>query len=154
MEYADLPESESNMRGFWYMVEVYVDNFKSLAIPVSREQLCHVTNVIMHGIHNVFPPDAVDSGDPILERKLKKGEGMYKTRKTLLGFDFDGEAKTMWLESVKPEKLLTILQGWICTGKLGSAGIPFGKFESIIAKIRHAFTSILAGRGLLLPCNQ
>jgi hypothetical protein len=39
----------------------------------------------MHGIHDVFPQDAVDSNDPISERKLKNGEGMYKTRKTLLG---------------------------------------------------------------------
>ncbi len=36
---------------------------------------------------------------------------MYKTRKTLLGFDFDSKAKTMWLESAKREKLLTILKG-------------------------------------------
>jgi hypothetical protein len=108
----------------------------------------------MHGIHDIFPPDAVDSNDPILERKLKKGKGMYETRKTLLGFDFDGEAKTMWLELAKRKKLLTILKGWIRTEKLGSAGIPFGKFESMIAKIRHAFTSIPGGRGLLLPCNR
>ncbi len=115
-----------------------------LAIPVSREQLRHVANAIMHGIHDVFPPDAVDSNDPILERKLKKGKGMYKTRKILLGFDFDGKAKTMWLESAECKTLLTILKGWIRTGKQGSAGVPFGKFESTIAKIRHAFTSIPA----------
>ncbi len=148
-EYADLPEPESNVQGFWYMVKVCVDNFMSLAILVSKGQLRHVANAIMHSIHNIFPPDAVDSNDPILERKLKKGKGMYKTRKTLLGFDFEGKAKTMWLELEKHEKLLTVLKGWIHTGKQGSVGIPFGKFESTIAKIWHAFMSILAGRGLL-----
>jgi hypothetical protein len=30
-------------------------------------------------------------------KKLKKGEGRYETRKTLLGFDFDGEGKTLKL---------------------------------------------------------
>ncbi len=85
---------------------------------------------------------------------MKKGKGMYKTRKTLLGFDFDGKAKTMWLELAKHEKLLTILKGWIRTGKQGSAGVPFDKFKSTIEKIRHAFTSILVGRGLILPCNR
>jgi hypothetical protein len=84
---------------------------------VSWEQLHHVTNLIMHGIHNVFLPDAKDSDDPILDKKLKKGKGMYETRKTLLGFNFDGKAKPMWLELAKREKLLTILKGWICTGK-------------------------------------
>jgi len=87
-----------------------------LAIPVSQEQLRHVANAIMHGIHDVFPPDEVDSNDPISERKLRQGEGIYDTRKTLLGFDFDGKGKTMWLESAKREKLLTILKGWIRTG--------------------------------------
>jgi hypothetical protein len=103
------------------MVEVYVDDFMSLVIPVSREQLHHVANAIMHGIHDVFPPDNNDDEDPISEKKMKKGEGLYDTEKTLLGFDFDGDAKTMWLESAKREKLLTILKGWIRTGKRGSA---------------------------------
>jgi hypothetical protein len=99
------------------MVVVYVDDFMSLVIAVSWEQLPHVANAIMHGIHDVFPPDTEDSNDPILEKKLKKSKGVYKTRKTLLGFNFDGNAKTMWLESAKCKKLLTILKGWICTGK-------------------------------------
>ena len=141
-------------KGFGYMVEVYVNNFMSLVIPVSREQLRHVANAIMHGIHDVFPPDEDDSNYPISEKKLQKGEGRYDTRKTLLGFDFDGKGKTMWLELAKREKLLTILRGWIRTGTRGSLGIPFGKFESTIAKIWNAFTSIPAGRGLLLPCNR
>jgi hypothetical protein len=99
----------------------------------------------MHGIHDVFPPNNNDDEDSISEKKMKKGEGLYDTEKTLLGFDFDGDAKTMWLESAKREKLLTILKGWIRTGKRGSAGIPLGDFESTIAKIRHAFESIPAG---------
>jgi hypothetical protein len=37
--YANIPELELNAQGFWYMVKVYVDNFMSLVIPVSREQL-------------------------------------------------------------------------------------------------------------------
>ncbi len=39
-------------------------------------------------------------------------------------------------------------------GTRGSAGIPFGEFESTVAKIRHAFTCIPAGQGLLSPCNR
>jgi hypothetical protein len=116
-KYANLLESELNAQGFWYMVKVYVGNFMSLVISVSQEQLRHVANAILHGINNVFPPDAEDSNDWILEIKLKKGKGMYKTRKTLLGFNFDGKAKTMWLELAKREKLLTIIKGWIRTGK-------------------------------------
>ncbi len=96
--YTDLPEIAIESKGFGYMVEVYVNNFMSLVIPVSWEQLRHVANAIMHGIHDVFPPDEDDSNEPISEKKLQKGEGRYDTRKTLLGIDFDGEGKTMWLE--------------------------------------------------------
>jgi hypothetical protein len=135
-EFATLPMTARDEQGcFLYMVEVYVNDFMSLVIPVSQEQLRHVGNAVMHGIHNIFPPDVIDSDDPILEKKLGKGEGMYETRKTLLGFDFDGNEKMMWLESAKREKLLTVLKGWIRTGKRGSAGIAFGKFESTIVKI-------------------
>ena len=86
MAYTDLPESGQDPQGFWYMVEVYVDDFMSLVIPVSREQLRHVAKAIMHGIHDVFPPDNNDDEDPISEKKMKKGEGLYDTKKTLLGF--------------------------------------------------------------------
>jgi hypothetical protein len=68
--YTDLPETAIESKGFGYMVEVYVNDFMSLVIPVSWEKLRHVANAIMHGIHDVFPPDKDDSNDPILEKKL------------------------------------------------------------------------------------
>ncbi len=153
-EYASLPESAENSTGFLYMVEVYVDDFMSFVIPVSQAQLRHVASAVMTGIHDVFPRDAVDSNDPISEKKLIKQEGRYSTLKTLLDFDFNGTAKTMWLEAAKREKLLTILKSWVCTGNRGTAGIPFKEYESVILKLRHAFISIPAGVGLLSPCNR
>ena len=56
------------------MVEVYVDDFMSLVIPVSREQSRHVANVIIHGIHHVFPPENDDDKDSISEKKMKNEE--------------------------------------------------------------------------------
>ncbi len=110
-EYAKLPETGDDSDKFLYMVEVYVDDFMSLVISVTREQLRHVANAIMHGIHDVFPPEDDDSNDPISEKKLKKGEGRYETRKTLLGFDFDGKAKTMWLEEANGRSYLPFSKG-------------------------------------------
>ena len=109
-EYATLPKCAANNRGFLYMVKVFVDDFMSLVIPVSQEQLRHVATAVMTGIHDVFPGDAVDSNDSISEKKLIKNKGWYATLKRLLGFDFNGTAKTMWLEAAKWEKLLTILK--------------------------------------------
>jgi hypothetical protein len=111
----------------------------SIIIPVSREQLWHLAMTIMTGIHDVFPPDSEDSNDPISKKKLKQNEGLYLMCKTLLGFDFDGNAQIIWLESAKHEKLLTILKGWIWTGHYGTARVNVTKFKSTIAKLCHAF---------------
>jgi hypothetical protein len=85
----------------------------SLVIPTTQEQLDHVALAIMTGIHNVFPGNIVNSDDSIPLKKLRKGEGTYSTLQTLLGFDFDGKRKTLWLEEEKRAKLLTTLKGWI-----------------------------------------
>ncbi len=83
---------------------------------MSMEQLTHVERAIMAGIHNVFPADIIDGNESISEKKLLKGEGQYYQFKTLLGFDFNGKQKTMWLEEQKHAKLLTTLHAWIQAG--------------------------------------
>ena len=67
-DYATLPDSTATKTGFLYMVEVYVDDFMSLVIPGSQEQLRNVATAVMTGIHDVFPADDVDSNDPISEK--------------------------------------------------------------------------------------
>jgi hypothetical protein len=67
----------------------------SIVIPTSRDHLEHVATAIMMGIHDVFPANITDNEDPILEKKLLKGEGQCSLIKTLLGFEFDGKQKTM-----------------------------------------------------------
>ena len=136
-----------------YVLEVYVDDFMSLVIPTAENQLRHVANAVMKGIHDVFPEDEDEENDPISLKKLRQGDGRFSTRKCLLGFDFDGVSKTLWLEEEKRALLLTILHGWLRGARRTHAGIPFKEFESVTAKIRHAFTAIPAGKGLMSPCN-
>jgi hypothetical protein len=100
-EYEALPESQKSNNGYMCMLEVYVDNFMSLIIPASREQIRYVATAVMTGIHDVFQPDNSNNDNPISAKKLKKGEGTYSTRKTLLGFNFNGDEKTMWLKEAK-----------------------------------------------------
>ncbi len=40
--YDELPERDNSGNNFRYLLEVYVNNFVSLVIPTSREQLCHI----------------------------------------------------------------------------------------------------------------
>ncbi len=88
-----------NCQPFLYLVEAYVDNFMSLIIPMTREQKIHVAAAVMTGIHHVFPEAINKINDSILLKKMKQGESHLATQKTLLGFNFDGEAKTIWLEN-------------------------------------------------------
>ncbi len=133
--YEDLPKQNALDNLFRYLLEVYVDNFVSLVIPTSREQLRHVSMSTMTGIHAVFPSDDIDSNDPISEKKLKQQDGEYSTQKTILGFDFDGIEKTIWLEEAKRAHLLMVLHGWIRSSKSGASGIPFKEFETMVVKI-------------------
>ena len=136
-----------------YLIEVYVDDFISFVLAPSEEQLRHVATAVMHGIHDVFTPDDDEERDPISAKKLKKGDGTFSTRKCVLGFDFDGVEKTIWLEEEKRATLLAILKGWIRAATRSRRGIALGEFESVTAKLRHAFTALPAGKGLLSPCN-
>jgi hypothetical protein len=54
---------------------------------------------------------------------------------------------------MKKDKLLHMLHQWLWLSCKQNPGIPFDEFLSVISKIRHAFTALPAGNGLMLPCN-
>ena len=155
--WAGTNEAKINTHSKWgllhYLLEVYVDNFIVCIILTVKQQVEHAAHGILHGIHNVFPPSADGTMDPISAKKLRKGKGTFDTTKCLLGFDFNGINKTVWLEEAKCASLLTILHQWIRGSVKARRGIPFAKFKSVVAKLRHAFTALWEGRGLLSPRN-
>jgi hypothetical protein len=61
----------------------------------------------------MFFPSRKEGQDPILEKKLKKGEGTFADKKCILGFDFDGTNKTLWLEEGRCVAILTIFHQWM-----------------------------------------
>jgi hypothetical protein len=149
----ELPDTPATNKLMRYLVEVYVNNFMVIDIPTTRHDVTNVGQVVMHGIHDIFLADDNDANNPISKNKLIKGEGAMSTTKTILGFNFNGVEKTIWLESAKCDQLLTILHSWIQTSKCSTHGIPFKEFESVLAKVRHVFTALPVGLGLLSPCN-
>ena len=153
-DFDTLPAQSDEADPLRYLVEVYVDDFISLAMPRSQADLRHVANAVMNGIHDVFPADESDDDDAISLKKLLKLEGMWAKVKDILGFTFDGINKTIWLEAPKRDALLTKLTAWLRHAERSGAGIPFEEFQSVISKLRHAFISIPSGLGLLSPCNE
>jgi hypothetical protein len=70
-----------------------MDDFISCIISTSKQQIKHVARIILHGIHDVFPPSADNERDPISLKKLQKGNGTHDTTKCLLGFEFNSFKK-------------------------------------------------------------
>lgn len=147
-----LPEGLTN-DSFRFLLEVYMDDYIGLAIPTTSTQLQHYSNAVMYGIHDIFPPDDIDMEDPISAKKLFKEEGSWAIIKDILGLTFNGDDKTVWLANEKRDALITIITGWLRHCKRRHVGIPFAEFRSVIAKLRHAFITIPAGRGPLSPFN-
>ena len=48
------------------MIEYYVDNYISLAIPRCKYDLDHLVGGVLHEIHDVFPENNNDEEDPTL----------------------------------------------------------------------------------------
>ena len=86
-------------------------------------------------------------------KKMERGDCLYDTTKDILGFNFDGIMKTIWLEDAKRESLLTTLASW-CRRATLHRGTPWQEYLSVTAKIRHAFLSVPSGKGLLSPFNR
>ena len=59
--YTELPDEDEDQT-FHTLVEVYVDDFMSLVIPISKAQLLHTASAVMNGIHDVFPANDEDDG--------------------------------------------------------------------------------------------
>jgi hypothetical protein len=135
-----------------YLIEVYMDDYIGLATATSRQQLDHVAGSIMHAIHDIFPPDDQEDHDPISMKKLLNREGSWDLVKEILGFCFNGSNKTLWVAEGKRDALIHALKSWLrATAKNAKFGIPFTEFRSTLYKVRHAFLSIPAGKGLLSP---
>ena len=64
-----------------------MDDYIVLAIPNSQDQLHHVADAIMTGIHDVFPPDKDDKEDAISLKKIMKKEAAWATIKNVWGFE-------------------------------------------------------------------
>ena len=147
--YDELPVTSPNS-AFNYLMEVFVDDFIALAVPLSQQHLDHVANSVLYGIHDVFPPEDTEGMDPISHKKLLKGDGEWQCVKEILGITFDGTSKTVWLSTEKRDQILLKLKEWI-RGSKQRRGIPFREFQSTMARIQHAFITIPAGKGLLSP---
>jgi hypothetical protein len=106
----DWPENamEETAEKFTRLLEVYIDDFIQLAQTTDPKKLRHLARAVLQGIHSVFPPPAVTGHageDPVSIKKLKQGDGLWETRKELLGWVFDGAKRCIELPQDKVDKI-------------------------------------------------
>ena len=138
---------------FLHMLEVYVDDFISLAQTRDDKKLRHLSRALLHGIHSVFPPPAIsghNGEEPISIKKLKEGEGLWEVRKEILGWVMDGATRCIELAEKKQKAILAELK----TVLRIKNGVPFKRVEKLVGKLRHAAIGIPAGKALFGPINQ
>ena len=92
-----------------------MDDFIVLDIPNNQDQLHNVSNTILTGIHDLFPPDKDDKEYAISIKRIIKKEAVWETIKNVLGFEFDGNPRehTPWLTEDRGNNILTKLRKWI-----------------------------------------
>ena len=149
-EYEALPSGKLSST-LAHCFEVFVDDFIAVAVPHTKEDLNHLSRALLHAIHDVFPasPETPEE-DPVALKKLKKMEGAWAVRKDILGWVFDGKAKTMELMEDKRDELLSITKKALRAKR----GVPFNSFEKMLGKMRRASEGIPGSNGLFSPFNR
>ena len=81
-DFQALPATCDTSVPFQYMIEAFVDDYMSIAVARSQQQLRHVANAIMHGINDVFPVDDDDNNDssPIGASKMAMAAASSATK--------------------------------------------------------------------------
>ena len=126
--------------------------------PSSQEQLTHVARAAMQGIHDVFSPAKKEDDDPNSVKKLRNQDSAWALSKDMLGFDFDGKARSILLDSAKRDKLISTLKEWtrlaLKKKSSGAVRVTWKDFCKVICQLRHAAISLPAAQGFMSECNK
>ena len=145
-----LPDSPTTRTHLRHLFEVYVDDYCALLQATDADTIRHHSRALLHAIHQIFPPPTAtghDGEDPISHRKLvDEQEGVWATRKEILGWIFDGIQRTVQLPQPKVDTLRTMTQTL-----LRHHTMPTKDFESFMGKCQNACIGIPGGKGLLAP---
>ena len=135
---------------FCHLMECYVDDFCALMQSSDPEALLGKSRAILNAIDTVFPgPDITGQAaedDPILLKKILQGEGVWHTRKEILGWLFDGVTRCVELPPDKVKKLSTELKA---IGRRKK--VEHKRLEKSHGGLQHASTGMPVGKPLLGP---
>jgi len=131
------------------ILEVFVDDFVAGTNAFHLEHLQYFSNAIIDGIHSIFPPSEVSKHtgeDPVSQRKLQIGEGIWAFTKEILGWIIDGANYTIHLCPSKCKKIITLIRR-----VTHMRACSLFLFQELAGKLQHAAFGIPGGSGLFSP---
>jgi hypothetical protein len=131
------------------LFEVFVDDFVGVTNNGSTENLRHISRAMLHGIHSIFPPPEITKHtgeDPVSEKKIAKGEGVWAMEKEILGWIFNGQDYTIRLPSQKIKDIIKMIRGMM---KMSRPSL--NKYQKLAGKLQHASLGLPGGKGLFSP---
>ena len=127
--------------------DIYVDDFLSLFQGTAAERLNAtrtLLNVLDQVLRPLHPNDHTLRQEPASVKKLKKGDGTWSTRKTVLGWVLDTAAKTIELPPHRADRLLKILRSI----KPGQRRTTAKVWHKLLGELRSMVIAIPGARGL------
>jgi len=152
IDWASIPKhsgpsnSGTDKTKFLKLVEVYIDDFIGVLQSTDENELRQLSRKILKGINNVFPPPALTGstmGPPVSEKKLIE-DGTWALRKEVLGWLFDGLARTIELPQKKCKEILADLKEVRRGNRL-----ELRRFQKLHGRLQFAAISIPCGKPIL-----
>lgn len=128
-------------------VDVFVDDFIGLCQgQQSRRQ--QVRRVLLHSLDDVFrplqPSDNPHRKEPASEKKLAQGDGLWETRKLVLGWILDTVAMTIELPAHRRDRLRQLLAAIPPTQRR----LSVRTWQQILGELRSMAIAIPGSKGL------
>jgi hypothetical protein len=132
---------------------VYVDDFIGM-VQGSRCRRHHVKRILLHSLDKVFckleDMDDPRRQEPVLIKKMLKGDAAWETQKTVLGWMIDTVRMTVELPPHRIERLFELLD----TVDPGQKRISVQEWQKLVGELRSMVIAIPGGRGLFIILQE
>lgn len=139
------------------LIEVIVDDYIAVSNAAMQKQQLHISRAMLHGIHSIFPPPEITGHtgeDPIAQKKMLEGEGLWQDCKEILGWIFDGKAFTISLLAKKIEKIITEIKRFKKIAKRKQKrqqAVLLNKWQKLAGSLMHASFGLVGGKAMFSP---
>lgn len=128
------------------MSGVFVDDYCIAAVENhERTLLKRVSRAALHTIHSIFPPPEVtghvNGKDSISRKKVERGDVRFAPTKEMLGFELDGQQRTVRLPKTKAESIVAEIKT-VCKKQR----VRLRRMQRIVGRLQHA--------SLVMPCSK